>query len=224
MKNVIILFSLFIINYTAFAQRNFYKLNVGIGGGITRAYTDYNTTKGGRAQNILVDYYLTPYSSFGMEVQKGTLKGKGVEENGFENEYLAVYGIGKVYLGEILPFSYQQNFLEKMLKGVYFGTGLGLIKNKVDQYDDNVTPRNVLIISKEVLVPLNVGIDIYLSRPYAEQRFAINLNAQTAVALDDNLDGEFKQTNTKKDRYHFFALGLRYNFGFKGYYRKGWPR
>lgn len=224
MKNVIILFFLCLINYVAFGQRNFYKLNVGLGVGITRAYTEYNTAKGGRAQNILADYYFTPYSSFGVEVQKGILKGKELVNSGFENDYLAVFGNGKVHLGEILPFSYHQNRLEKLLKGVYFGAGLGAIKNKVSRYDDSATPRSVLLISKEVLVPLNVGIDIYLTDPNAEQRFAINVNAQTAVSLDDNLDGQFTPSNTKTDRYHFFAIGLRYNFGFKGYYRKGSSR
>lgn len=221
MKNVIIIFSLFIINFTALAQRNFYKLNVGVGGGLTKAYTDYKINRGGIAQNVLVDYYFTPYSSFGVEAQKGILKGEGLENNSFENEYIAIFGNGRVHLGEVLPFSYQQRFLEKMVKGLYFGSGLGVVKNKVYRFDNAVTPSNVLIISKEILVPLNVGIDFYLSAPNAVQRFAVNLNAQTAVALDDNLDGEFKPTNKKKDRYHFFSIGLRYSFGFKGYYRKG---
>lgn len=219
MKNVIILFFLCLINYVAFAQRNFYKLNVGVGVGITKAYTDYHTAKSGIAENILADYYFTPYSSFGVEVQKGALKG-----DGFENEYLAVFGNGKVHLGEILPFSYQQNRLEKLLKGVYFGAGLGAIKNEVYKHNGTATPITVVVVSKEVLVPLNVGIDIYLSDSNAENRFSINVNAQTAFALDDNLDGQFTPSNTKTDRYNFFAIGLRYNFGFKGYYRKGWPR
>lgn len=224
MKKVIILFSLLLINCAAFAQRNFYKLNVGVGVGITRAYTDYNEVKGGQAKNIVLDYYLTPYSSIGVEVQDGTLKGHESVVKGFENEYLAVFGNAKLHLGEVLPFSYQDNSLQKLLKGVYFGAGIAVIKNKVGIYDNSATTHAHFVSSKDILIPLNVGIDFYLSDENASNRFSINLNAQTAFSLNDDIDGGMIAARSTKDRYHFFALGVRYSFGFKGYYPKGWPR
>lgn len=223
MKSIFILFFLTLINYTLWAQRNFYKLNVGVGVGITSTYTDYNTAKGGLAQNILAEYYFTPYSSIGVEVQNGILKNTS-SIKGFQNEYLAIFGNAKIHLGEVLPFSYDENAVQKLFKGLYFGTGLGVIKNKVSRYDYNVTSPSILLISKGILIPLNVGIDFYLSDQNASNRFSINLNAQTAFSLDDNLDGGMISANPAKDRYHFFAIGLRYNFGFKGYYGKGWSR
>lgn len=217
-KNVIILFLLTLINYAAFAQRNFYKLNFGLGAGVTRAYTDYDQIEIGFAENALLDYYLTPYSSFGLEVQKGMLKGGENPQLKFENQYLAVFGNGKVHFGEFLPFSYSQTSLEKILQGVYIGAGLGLIKNEFSKLN------KALPTSKEIVAPLNVGIDFYLLDRAGENRFSINLNVQTVLALGDNLDGEFTRANDTNDWYQFFSVGLRYSFGFKGYYGKGWLR
>lgn len=218
------------------AQSNFYKFSVGAGGGVTQSFADLQKHDFGIAGYVVADYLFTPFVSLGLEIQAGEINGgdKNTDKDHrqFINSFKAVTANGKLYLGALTD--YEHNGFLNAIKGLYAGAGLGIIQNNVKNvrikpYPNGTIDANSYVFpgldkSKEVLIPLNLGINFYIPDREGAYRYVINFNYQANVSLGEGLDGyddsSVRLVNGKPDVYTYFSLGIRYNFGSIGLSRK----
>lgn len=212
---------------TAFGQSNFYKLSVGAGAGGTYSFTDLPKGAFSYAGAANLDYYFSPFISAGLEIQKGTVKGKfdPVHIREFSNAYTAVMLNGKFRAGQFTDF-YYSNFLN-YTKGFYLGTGIGIIQNNLAGNVIREKPSDGGMYrfpgedkSSGILIPINLGIDFYFPDGWGDIRYTVNVNYQTNIVSGEGLDGYddpktiFK--NNAADMYNFLSIGFKYSFGPKG--------
>lgn len=223
------------LSWSASAQSNFYKISIGAGAGLTQSFTEVKPHDFGLGGYGTLDYLLTPFISLGVEVQKGEVNGGDFRTNPyyrqFVNSYLATSLNGKVSLGAFLPDGYRG--ASDLLKGIYFGSGIGMISNK-PTYSTGLDPAdtNYALVaeasSKDIFLPINLGINIFFADHQGFYRYAVNVNYQANVTLGEGLDGyddsqvTFKSGNP--DIYTFLSVGIKYNFGKMGLSRKTFRR
>jgi hypothetical protein len=219
-KTTLILF-LLSINLIGFAQTNFYKLSIGGGAGGTIAFADLQKKTIGFAGYGTIDLNITPFVSIGLEVQKGELAGGDILFDPYNRQFINKYLAGninlKVQLGEFLTSYQLRNDFLNNIKGLYAGVGFGYIKNKISNvrfYDINYYPGADQ--STEGIVPINLGINFNLPDKWGYDRFVINANLQTTIAIGEGLDGYGHDPIEHNDIYSFLSAGIKYNFGFMG--------
>lgn len=219
----------------ASAQSNFYKLSLGAGYGATQAFADLPGHKLAYAAYGTADYFLTPFVSFGGELQMGKITGNdnGIHGRQFINSYKTATINGKLYLGALIDDS-RNNFINA-IKWLYIGAGAGLIHNKMnsivrsktvilpnDQIGTYVFPgKNT---SKNLVFPVNLGINFYFRDRSDIPRFAINVNVQSNVTIGEGLDGYDDSPlifeNGNPDIYNYYSVGIKYHFGQMGLSKK----
>ena len=215
------------------AQSNFYKISVGGGAGLTRSYTDLEEHNFGEALYGTADFFFTPFLSLGLEAQKGNVKGgqSNMEPSGmrFKNNYLSATVNGKVFLGEFIKYQHS-TFLEQ-IKGLYLGSGVGLIHNRLVNLKRNNRdePNRVYKYSStDAVIPLNVGLNYYLPNKKGFYRYVVNVNYQSNITLGEGLDGYDPATirfeNGNPDIYTYLTLGVKYNIGPLGVSKKTFKR
>lgn len=192
------------------AQSNFHKFGVGAGYGITRSFADVYDSKMSTAGYLAADFHLTPYIDIGMEYQQGEIgkdytNSPGVNK-AFKNEYQALIFHSKAQLGAIVD--YQRSGFLNAIRGIYVGTGIGLINNN----------------RKEAFLPLNLGLNIYFPDQASTNRLVFNINYQTNIIFGEGFGRYDSATKVFKrgmpDVYLFLNAGLRYNFGTIGLSKK----
>jgi hypothetical protein len=204
-----------------FAQVNFYKFTVGLGAGTSIAFADLQKKTPSFTGYGTVDYNITPFTSLGVEIQKGELAGGDIQYDAFHRQFINSYISGslnlKYQLGEMLTSYQRQNTFLNAIRGLYVGAGVGAIKNKlvnVRYYGSNYYPGEDE--STETIIPVNLGINFYLPDGWGKDRYIINVNLQTTMALGEGMDGYSSISSMEKtsnDIYSFFSLGVKYNFG-----------
>lgn len=210
------------------AQSNFYQMSIGGGFGITQSFTEVKKHDFGLAGYGVLDYYFTPFISAGIEGQLGEVNGGNREKNPdhrqFINSYKTFSFNGKIALGALMD--YDNNSFSNTLKGVYFGSGIGVIQNSVSNIKTAPDGSNfpVSYKSKDILIPLNAGINFYFRDRPGYVRYILNFNYQTNITLGEGLDGyddsAIKFKNGSPDIYTYFSAGIRYQFGSMGLYKK----
>ncbi|SFH13656.1 outer membrane beta-barrel protein [Pedobacter insulae] len=205
----------FCVNNGLFAQSNFYKFSIGTGFGLTNTYADTKKTLISYAANASLDYYLTPFTTLGAEVQKGKLEG-GENNTRYLNRYNTMTFNTKVYAGEFMSARDLNHPFFKSIRGLYTGAGVGIIKNNVDVAERNIYKSK----SKEVIFPFNAGINFYFLNHWGYSRFILNLNIQATISLEDGIDDDLNPYSNFNDIYNFFSVGIKYNFGPLGLDRK----
>lgn len=235
MKRILISTLFSALAFSSFAQSNFYKFAVGAGAGITQSFTDLKKHDFGLAGYATLDYLFTPYLSLGLELQKGEINGGDVnstpDDRQFINGYQAVSVNGKISLGQFIDFDY--NGLSGKLRCLYFGSGLGIIQNKMTgirrinvKNPDHPYPGQDG--SKDIYFPLNLGINLFFPDQEGFYRYTLNINCQSNVTLGEGLDGYDNSSVTHKsgkpDIYNFYTIGFKYSFGKMGLYKKTFRR
>lgn len=137
----------------------------------------------------------------------------------FVNDYKAVSFNGKIYLGSILNYDF--NRFANSIKGLYVGSGLGLMKNNISAIVRKQPGTGYIFpgtnSSVEPFVPLNLGINFYFPDHRGDYRYVVNLNFQGSISLGEGMDGYDDSPvtfrNTSPDIYSFFSVGFRYNIG-----------
>lgn len=211
MKRLLFLSILFLFAINVNAQTNFYKWSSGVNVGGTLTYGDSDKKRIGYGYAGVIDYYFTPYMNLGFEFQSGQLRGGELGVRSFNNNYKTIAFNGRMQLGQFLNDDQLDSFVWRNLKGFYIGAGLGAIDNKVDITLPNKVDH---FVHKEIILPLNMGLNINIQRKWQEySRVMVNVNYQTALSFEDGMDGEYDLKSNSKDRYSFFSIGLRYNFG-----------
>lgn len=237
MKRIITSFFLLAFALSSFAQSNFYKISIGGGAGITQSFTEVKKHDFGLAGYGTLDYLLTPFASIGMEIQKGEINGGDYHTDPlnrqFVNSYSAFSFNGKIFLGMFMDDRYRYDGPAEVLKGIYLGSGIGVIKNS-PLYTTGLSPDDpnhtytAQSTSKDVFLPINLGINLYFADGDGFYRYVLNFNYQGNFTLGEGLDGYDDSKTTfksgKSDIYTFASVGVKYNFGKLGLSRKTFRR
>lgn len=224
-------FALSILALPTLAQSNFYKLSIGGGAGITQSFTEVKKHAFGIGGYGSLDYMFTPFLSLGLEAQIGQINGGDYQTDPgnkqFTNSYKAVSANGKIYLGSIIDNDYSS--LYNTIKGLYIAGGIGKMKNDVT-YVVPVETENTSYFaqrtspSSSIFFPVNLGINFYFANSAGFYRYAVNINYQANITLNEYMDGyndsQVTFTGGNPDIYTFLSVGLKYNFGPIGLSRK----
>lgn len=230
LKRIYILLLCAFAGLQATAQSNFYKMSVGAGAGAAIAYGDLRRHVITPAVYGAADFYFSPYISVGLEGQLGKLKGGDTSQlyKNFSNSYKAGNLNVKLSAGAILNKRYVPSTFNTLVRGLYVGTGIGVMRN-------DITERNPLLNeiprvnqgkrkSWEALVPVNVGLNYGIKEKHGYERFVVNLNFQSNFTFGEGLDGfddnPLFVPNDHKDIYAFTTIGIKYKFGPVGYYKR----
>lgn len=226
MKRIIILALSLGFTINAFAQSNFYQLSVGAGVGITQSFTEINKHSNGIAGYGALDYLFTPFTSLGLEIQKGEINGGDYHTDPQYRQFVNTYQFfainGKISLGEFMDDHYRRN--SDWIKGIYLGAGIGVLKNSpVYTIPSVVDPGYIYTLqtsSKDIFFPINVGINFYFPDHEGFDRYVINVNYQGNFTLGQGLDGYDNSNVTFESRktqiYTYFSVGVKYTFGRMG--------
>lgn len=223
MKTILTLLLPILLYVNATAQSNFYKIGIGGGLGVTQSFADLNKHDYGTAVYGVLDYYLTPFVSLGAEGQIGEVNGGDINTDPnhrqFINGYKAFTLNGKLSLGALID--YDRSGFTNSIKGLYVGAGVGVIANKM-KYVVRKKPTDGYIFpgsnySKDIVIPLNLGINFNFMNRSGYYRYGLNFNFQSNITLGEGLDGyndspiKFRSGNA--DIYNYYSVGLRYYFG-----------
>lgn len=227
MKPILASLSALLLWFNASAQTNFHKMTIGGGLGITQSFADVAKHDFGLAGYGAFDYYFTPFLSLGIEGQMGEINGGDVytdsHQRQFINSYKAINVNGKVYLGSFID--YQRSSFANAIKGLYAGTGVGVLMNKMryvvrDKPDGSGYVFGGKDASKDLFFPLNLGITFNYMDRYGYAKYGLNINYQANVTVGEGLDGyenpPIKFGASYPDIYTYFSIGLKYHFGTVG--------
>ncbi|HMI04543.1 MAG TPA: hypothetical protein VK541_18780 [Pedobacter sp.] len=230
MKTALTSFLALFLCFNAFAQTNFNKLSAGAGYGLTQSFTDVARNDFAPSAYGTLDYFLTPFLSFGGELQYGKIKARPAADDPTERQFVNAYKAasinGRLYLGALVDYD-QSNFLNA-IKWFYIGSGAGIVRNnitrvtRVNKFTGNDFPGRDA--SFELMVPVNVGISYYFPNQSGNHKLALNLNLQSNLTMGEGLDGYDNSSETFKDGfpdiYNFYSIGIKYHFGVLGLSKK----
>ncbi|MEO8795458.1 MAG: hypothetical protein ABI390_08310 [Daejeonella sp.] len=222
-KLLFLIFGIF-ISTSAFSQYNFRRYSIGIGGGMNEPYSDVKVNHRSPAFTLNGDFYLTPFIIGGLESQFGTLRGGSQFDDKhlrqFENSYVTTTVNTKFALGELLNY-HRRSFLNS-IKGLYIGSGVGFIKNKMT-FVTRIKPdgSNYEFPGKDasinLVVPLHAGINFNFLDAWDETRYIMTLGYQMNVTFGEGMDGfndpPKKFENDNNDMFAFATIGVKYCFG-----------
>lgn len=227
MKPILASLSALLLWLNASAQSNFYKMTIGAGAGITQSFADVAKHDYGLAAYGAFDYYFTPFLSLGLEGQMGEINGGDVytdpNSRQFINQYKTFTLNGKVYMGSLID--YQRSGFSNAIKGLYAGAGVGVVMNKMRFIVREKPDGSGYIFpgkdsSKDLLVPLNLGIAFNFMDRYGYYKYSLNFNYQANITLGEGLDGyddsPLRFKSGSPDVYTYFSVGLKYHFGSLG--------
>ena len=212
-RSALILMILGSLTLSAGAQQSFRRFAIGVGGGLADSYTDRSRSDGGYIALGTLDYFFTPYLNAGLELQGGTISGfsenaQNGQKQGFDGEFVTLQARGKVHAGEFAahPRRYKlvyDSFVSRVLKGLYLGTGGGVIIIR-SRADSEASYHN-----KELYLPAMAGLDVYLGQ---DSRLLLNLNYQMNFVLGDKIDG-VAMPGSNNDMFSSITIGFAYTFG-----------
>ena len=230
MKRIYIFLLCAFAGLQASAQSNFYKLSVGAGGGFTVGYGDLRKQVMSPAVYGTADYYFTPFVSVGLEGQLGRIKGGDTTQSyaNFNNKYKAGSVNARLSAGAFMNHTYRPTTLKKLVRGIYVGTGIGLLRNNItERYPElNQNPRinQGKRASWDAFVPVNFGLNYGISEKNGYERFVFNVNYQGTFTFGEGMDGFDENPlfvpNSSRDIYTFTSIGIKYKFGPIGYFKR----
>lgn len=228
MKKINLLFLVLFASISASAQYNYYKFSAGAGLGITQYFGDVAENPIKKAITTSLDYNINPFVSAGIEYQFGSITGGDSVNNAhkryFLNKYSAIIANGRIQLGQVVDAD--QGTVLYALRGVYLGTGIGFISNKMDPVV-RVQPGTGYVFpgedkSSNLLIPANIGINFDIPDQWGFTRYKVGLNYQFNVTFGEGLDGyndpPIKFKNNNPDMYGFASVSVKICFGPEGLY------
>lgn len=220
MKNTLSTLILVLISFGSYAQ--FSKpFSIGIGAGGNMLHGDLAKKPINLSGHVDLDILMNPFISIGVHGEAGKLEAHDDHGRDASNQYTAVNGNIKVRLGQFMSQIKDYNYYSlgsqnwtRYLANVYFGAGAGFIFNDVDairKYEDGKIVEAFDGPSKrgELIVPINIGIDIPFGRSIYGPTWAINVNYQHNISLDDGIDGYANALSSSNDHYSYFSIGVK---------------
>ena len=191
---------------------------------------------------LTFDYHFTPYSSAGLEIQKGFLKGGDRENTSidihhrfYKNSYIAAILNGKIELAELVDL--RRGDLLYPVRGFYIGTGIGAIYSKMtdinrtkiqDQIQADGSIKKVPYTFPgadkgiDLLVPVNTGISFNFEDKWGYRKYALNFNYQLNMVLGEKIDGYDDPPSIFKNKHGDYlgvmSVGFKMFFGPEGIY------
>jgi hypothetical protein len=232
----------------AYPQANFSRIGIGVGGGLTTAYTGlsyglspiipgFNPVKGlstnkSRYFGGFLDYYFTPFITAGLEYNNLELKdGTDKHNRAFVSKLSAIEIKGTVALGQFVDFAYSP-FLYN-IRNINASLGLGFISgtNNVADFGSGLFPSRQHAndfgkskYSGVISIPASIGYNLNIYDAYQEVKFVVGVNYKMSFTLSDDIDGYNDDPaifeNNSKDAYTTLGVSVKYLFGPRGlYYR-----
>ncbi|MBL7705603.1 MAG: outer membrane beta-barrel protein [Taibaiella sp.] len=202
------------------AQVGFSQFSVGVQGGMTTSHTDATPDQSRYFYGANAAYNFTPYLSLRANLNAGQLEGgdEGAANvmhytNNFFQGDLSV----KIYPVGILQKAQQEKYLYYLSK-IYGSVGIGLMKS---QTQISYLPDQVALFEfmgnysgTDMVIPVEFGIDIPLSKPFKAKGFYVNLFYRANYLNTDQMDGYQPKlsSNESKDTYTNFGAGISYRF------------
>ena len=247
---ILLIFVLTILTYNSFSQSNFRRWSVGATGGMTIDNMDFRydnppgadypdakksfTTNKSSIFGVNADYYITPYVSTGLYVNKTNLKnGRDAYGRMYKADFISVELKTSVVVGQFYKYEVENWLL--VLKNLYGAVGLGYFsgKNNVSDFPGikgvPFTRQHPDDLGKSSFqgftVPLEVGYHVNFYDSYDEIRHVVSINYRTNFTTTDNINGFSDNLNTGlqnlfKDTYSSINLTYKYHFGAFGTYYK----
>ena len=163
----------------------------------------------------------------GVELQHGTLSSTEPANRwttglGMTNSFNAFNVNGKVTLAEV--FKNPHNIVLKALSNLYAGLGVGIIDNDLTKITNKFKVSDTATIDPDfkkssiaLVVPLNLGLNIYMKRFLGYGGAQFNINYQLNYAFSDYVDGyNFSPSTTRNksnDMYSIFSVGFAIYIG-----------
>ncbi|WP_207532584.1 hypothetical protein [Desertivirga arenae] len=206
---------LFIFPPVLFAQKDYRKISIGAGAGITQMRGDLQSSQAKRTYLANAEYYFSPYLAGVLEGQAGTMSGQDIgNKRQFSNSYRTGSLSVKLYMGEFTDnysshHSGQSSF-SKAIAGLFASAGLGIIRNNQTQIyrQANNPVFGGSNTNKDVFVPLSTGID----NSGFGQRVIASIRYQYNFVLGDQVDG-YSTPGSRNDMYNTLTISLKYKFG-----------
>jgi hypothetical protein len=247
LKKLLVIFLLF-GTFKAYSQANFSRIAIGVGAGVTTAYTGltyglspiipgFNPVKGFSLNKSKyyagsLDYYFTPFITAGIEYNSVELKdGTDKYNRAFVANLTSIEVKGTVAVGQFIDFSYSP-FLYN-LRNFNASLGLGFIsgKNNVADFGSGLFPSRQhandfgkSTYSGVVSVPAAIGYNLNIYDAYQEVRLVLGVNYKINFTFSDDIDGYNDNPamfeNNSNDVYTTLGVSIKYLFGPKGLYFK----
>jgi hypothetical protein len=201
----------------AFAQQNFHRFSIGAYAGKARNVGDLNQNRFENFFSGSAEYYFTPYITLVGELGQGVLAGtETASSRTYSNRFRNVLAGGKFFVGQLMGNSrgYQdRNGFQTIIKGIYVGTGAGIIENRMQSiYRNGSGSTGGQNYTRDLYVPVMAGVEI---SPSDQKRFAVTLNTRMNYVFGDNVDGYYT-LGSSNDRFNSFTVGLKYKLGPQG--------
>lgn len=212
---------------------NYKEFGIGLDISYMRGYTNLERQDYHIGQSVSFIYNYSPYIPITAELQFGTLSGGGLTPNldkygrMYTNHFEGLILHGDFQLGEILDYS--ESYFNSYLKGLYFGSGAGIIFNGNTVQRTNVIAANgptsgpdVYVFpgtnsSINLTVPLRFGYEFKIFNEYEEPFMAINIGYVHNLVFGEGLDGyddpSNKFKNNATNQYSQIVVGVKFNFG-----------
>lgn len=201
----------------AYSQFNFYKFSAGVGTGLNLPFADTKKANYSLATRFDADYYFTPYISSGLEFQYGNMRGGEFSKRHFNNDFKLIAWNAKMQLGQFYDRYDRLNFLTSIIRGLYMGAGLGVIRNNAVGYREDADVPGGLItlnsLNHDLIFPFSTGINLYLKDKYGMDRWELNFEFQFVSAMEDAMDADISPTSNFNDVYNYVSGAIKYRFG-----------
>lgn len=202
------------------AQSGFSQLSAGVRGGLSTSHTDATPDQSRYFYGANAAYNFTPYLGLMVNVTGGQLEGGNAATTGsmhYTNNFFQGDINLKFFPVGILQKAQQVKYLYYLSK-IYASVGIGIMKS---QTQISYLPAQVDLFEfmgnysgTDMVVPVEFGIDIPVSKPFKEKGFYVNLFYRANYLNTDKMDGYQPrlQSNEKKDTYTNFGAGISYRF------------
>ena len=236
-KFLLILISCFSCTFAS-AQYNFYKLSYGAGVGAAMAFGDLPKNYIRPVGLAYFNYHPTPYSSLGLEIQKGYLSGGHPDDINidphlryYKNSFAAINFNGKIELAQMIDLRRGDNLYA--LRGFYVGAGIGIINSKMTELkrtkllnsNNPAEGEYKFFLSGEGIdlsIPVNTGINFVFEDKWGYTKYSLNFNYQINKVLGEKIDGYDDPSNVFKNKHSDFygvtSIGFKFFFGPEGIY------
>lgn len=212
-----------------FAQTTFFQpFSLGAGYGITVAKAGEQTLTSSNAVELNLAYQFTPFYSITLEGQIGQLTGgdalHDTYSKQFVNNYNAVILHADLQLGELI--NYDQSPFLNVVKDFYFGTGLGILSNKISSIQTVSRDTNYkatftyLPSSTNIIVPIRLGYEFKIFNGYNEPQYRFDINYTFNTAFSAGLDGYSNPYSSSIKYYNYISVSFKFGFGHVKQYRK----
>ena len=232
-KIILLLTGCVAMGMSAFGQVRFVpddpynKYSVGLNVGYTTMYGDLSQSNPSPAFALSLSQHMNQSVIVGVELMHGTLSStepanKWTTGLASINQYNGLNVHANMSFNEFLHNPH--NVVMKTISHLYVGTGVGIIDNDFTKITDKFKTTDPATIDPDfkksslaMIVPLNLGLNIYMKSFFGYRGAQFNINYQMNYAFSDYVDGyKFSSattTNKYNDAFSVLSIGFAIYIG-----------